>query len=66
LLAFSCRDYVINRTTPFEENALLAARLNLKDLVPHFQYLLQTQTLEPKKEWVIRIVLGRMEDTDAA
>ncbi len=58
--------YVINATTPFEEIALLAARLNLKDLVPHFEHLLQTQTFEPKKEWVIRIVLGRMGDADAA
>ncbi len=32
----------------------------------HFQYLLQTQTLEPKKELVIRIVLGSLEDIDAA
>jgi hypothetical protein len=31
--------YVINGTTPFEEIALLAARLNLNDLVPHFQYV---------------------------
>jgi hypothetical protein len=59
-------NYAIEGTTPFEDITLLAARLNLTDLVLHFQHLLSQENLKQSKEWTLKIALGRLGDNAAA
>jgi len=58
--------HAIEKHSPFKEIVRLSARLGLRDLTSHYNYLLITGSVDSSTRWTLNVALGRLGDEKSA